>query len=96
MHVEAVVGLAETAKPTAAASAVPGACTPEYCCHLAMACTVCWGACNYTCPSGWHRQVWYRQYASRIIGCGDCTNTTSGCETGTRFYCSVSWDDSSC
>jgi hypothetical protein len=53
-------------------------------------------ACNFTCPSGWHRQVWYCQYGNRLIGCGECTHTTSGCGAGTRFYCPVSWGDGNC
>jgi len=69
-------------------------CQPEACCNLAS-CRTCAGSCHFTCPSGWHRQQWFCLAGTRIIGCGECTRSTTTCESG-PWYCSVMWDDGVC
>ena len=83
-----LAGMLVTAQPAAAD------CQGSPCCNLAS-CNRCAGSCQYTCPSGYHRQVWYCSAGARAIGCGECTTSTSTCWEGS-FYCSVWWDDGVC
>lgn len=88
--VGAVAGL------TAAAAPARADCLGSPCCSLAS-CTQCRYSgrkCNYTCPSGYSKRVWYCHAAARIIGCGECAKG-SNCDLG-PWACSIWWDDAVC
>lgn len=86
--VAGLAGVLATSEPAAAD------CQGSPCCQLAR-CTVCPGSCRYTCPSGYYRRYWWCAAGARIIGCGECTTSSSSCWSGS-FYCSVWWDDGVC
>lgn len=83
-----LAGMLATAEPAAAD------CQGSPCCQL-FSCTKCAHSCHYTCPPGYHRQMWFCSAGARAIGCGECTTSTSTCWDG-DFSCSVWWDDGVC
>ncbi|ACU74553.1 hypothetical protein Caci_5695 [Catenulispora acidiphila DSM 44928] len=87
--VGAVSGLFATAAP---ASASP------LCCQLAYPngpfCNYfeCW----FSCPSGYTKMVWTCASGSREIVCGECQQGGNTCWNGSKYVCSIYWDDDTC
>ena len=55
-------------------------------------CSSCY---HFTCPAGYYKQYWWCTSGTRLIGCGECTKSTSTCWSG-PFACSIWWDDGAC
>jgi hypothetical protein len=65
----------------------------DRCCSLARLdneCRYVGGKSNFTCPEGYHRQWWHCCEGTRLLGCGECTTSTSTCWSGS-FECSIWW-----
>lgn len=51
---------------------------------------------NYRCPEGYNRQYWPCCEGTRLVACGECTQSTTTCWQG-EFVCSIWWwMDGSC
>jgi hypothetical protein len=65
----------------------------DKCCFLARRDNEChWvgDKASFKCPPGYHRQWWHCCEGTRLIGCGECTTSTSTCWSGS-FECSIWW-----
>jgi hypothetical protein len=68
----------------------------DYCCYLARRdneCRYFGSKSNFTCPEGYHRQWWHCCEGTRLLGCGECTTSTTTCWSGS-FECSIWWQTS--
>jgi hypothetical protein len=66
---------------------------PE-CCSLARPdreCHYAFEKWDYQCPSGYHQQYWTCCEGTYLVGCGECTTSTSTCWQG-DFECSIWWN----
>lgn len=66
---------------------------PE-CCSLARPdreCHYTYQKSEYSCPDGYHQQYWTCCEGTHLVGCGECTTSTSTCWQG-DFECSIWWD----
>jgi hypothetical protein len=51
---------------------------------------------NYRCPEGYNKQYWPCCEGTRLVACGECTQSTTTCWEG-EFVCSIWWwMDGSC
>lgn len=69
------------------------------CCSLARPdkeCHYVGSKTNYTCPDGFYRQFWVCLEGTQLVGCGECTQSTTTCWDG-DFDCSIwFWVEGSC